>query len=260
MKVLYIDFELMGFELRERMANSFGFNVPDNVGRLSLRNYADVRSPAALGLVLDALDVSQYDVVIFDCLYKFNDAEDENGNAEMKNVCSWLDGIAGKYKFAALVIHHFGKGAQSGKSIVDRFRGGSALAGDFDALLAIAPHEEDDHFIIESEVRSFKRTTPFVARWDYPNFVLAANMDATKHLDKGGRKGAPDSELLKKIPVGKDKAMRFDQLGIDLTKDAFNKRVQKIKSVNTCQKKNINNRNETHYYRENNFNGILIAG
>gem|GEM_PF-4611256 len=260
LKVLYIDFELMEFELRERMLKAFNYNVPDNASRLSLRKYADVRSPKKLEEVLSHLDVDQFDVVVFDCLYKFNDAEDENANSAMKDVCSWLDGVADKYKFAAIVIHHFGKGAQSGKSIVDRFRGGSALAGDFDALMAIAEHEEDEHFIIESEVRSFKKTSPFVARWDYPHFVLADDMDATKHLDKGGRKGIPDSELLKNIPFGEDKAKRFGQLGINLTKDAFNKRVTNIKGVKTCKKINSNKRNETHYYREKTSNGLLIAG
>ena len=251
LNVLYIDFELIEFELRERMASVFEYDeIPANVARLSLRKFSDVRDPQALGRVLEAVDVSKYDVVVFDCLYKFNDAEEENSNSAMKNVCSWLDGVAGKYDFAAIVIHHFGKGTQGGKSIADRFRGGSSLAGDFDAMLSITPHDEENHFIIESEVRSFKKTEPFVTRWDYPHFVVADDKDATAHAKPGAKRKASDSQLLEVLPIGEQNALLPRDIKHGYSDDSTFKRYAKDNDeIKVIKLKTDSGQPANHYYR-----------
>ena len=85
-RVLYIDFELHEWELNERCASACNWDVPQNLATLSLRQHYDVRSTKELSRVLKTIKASQFDVIIFDCLYKFNSAEDENDNAAMKAI------------------------------------------------------------------------------------------------------------------------------------------------------------------------------
>lgn len=251
LKVLYIDFELQEPMLKARILKAFNFAVPDSFAYMSLRKFSAFRSPKALNACLRQNDVSRFDVVVFDCLYKLNDAEDENSNTAMKDVCNWLDQWGGEYDFASIVIHHFGKGQQSNKSVGDRFRGGSALSGDFDAMLSLSAHEEKDHLIVETLVRDFKETESFVVHWDYPHFI-DSDLDANKHADRSGApKKATAEDLRSKLPVGEERAMRYEQLGIErICEKTFTTRFKEMKGVYKVLKTNSSGKKQNHYYRE----------
>lgn len=250
-KVLYVDFELHEWELRERCGKAFQWNVPDTFGRLSLRKHYDIRDPKAISRVLDMIDASKWDAVILDCLYKFNQAEDENDNSQMQAICAWMDQIITQYEITPILIHHFGKGSQGGKSVIDRFRGASSLVGDMDAILSLTPHEDDKNIIVETEVRSFAPTEPFVVKWDYPNFIIDESKDATKHAKPGAKRKAGDDEILSCLPVGEDNARHYINLGCDIAKSTFDKRIKEINGAFTVKKPNSNGKMENAYFRSN---------
>lgn len=249
LKVLYVDFELHKWELSERVGSAFHWMVPDNMGRLSLRSFGDIRNPKALSAALRRAKAGRFDVIVLDCLYKFNDAEDENDNSAMQGICNWLDSMIEEFDVTPIIIHHFGKGAQSGKSTIDRFRGASSLVGDMDAILSLTAHEDDNHLIIDTEVRSFAPTDGFVAIWDYPHFKIADAKDATKHAKPGAARKVADSEILGVLPVGKDNARHFMNLGCDLKKRTFDDRIKQIEGAFVVKKANFSGKQENAYYR-----------
>jgi hypothetical protein len=250
-KVLYVDFELHQWELNERCASACNWDVPANLARLSLRQHYDVRSTTDINRVLKAIDAAQFDVIILDCLYKFNSAEDENDNAAMKAIGAWLDEIIAKYGVTPILIHHFGKGGQAGKDVIDRFRGASSIVGEMDGLISIISHENEGCYIVDSVVRSFKSTPSFVARWDYPHWVLSEDLDASRAARPGAKKKMNDDELLSKIPVGEENKVFFEELELGITEKTFRARTNKMSDVIRTKKNNSSNRQQNAYHRHN---------
>ena len=248
-KVLYIDFELHAWELNERCASACNFNVPDNLATLSLRHHYDVRSTKDISRVLKVIDAAQFDVIILDCLYKFNSADDENDNAAMKAIGAWMDEIIAKYSITPILIHHFGKGTQSGKDVIDRFRGASSVVGEMDGLVSIISHETENCYIVDSVVRSFATTPSFVARWDYPHWVLSEDLDATRAAKPGAKKKQSDDKLLAQIPTGEINAALFDDLKLPMSKVTFNRRRQQIDQILVTKIKTKSGQHENAFYQ-----------
>ena len=248
-RVLYIDFELHEWELDERCASACNWDVPQNLATLSLRQHYDVRSTKELSRVLKTIKASQFDVIIFDCLYKFNSAEDENDNAAMKAIGSWMDEIIAKYEITPILIHHFGKGSQSGKEVIDRFRGASSVVGEMDGLISIISHENEGCYIVDSVVRSFKSTPSFVARWDYPHWVLSEDLDASRAAKPGAKKKQGDDKLLALIPSGEEQAAFFGDLNLDMSKIQFNRRRAEIDAIQVVKMVNSAGKLENAFYR-----------
>ena len=248
-RVLYIDFELHEWELDERCASACNWDVPQNLATLSLRQHYDVRSTKELSRVLKTIKASQFDVIIFDCLYKFNSAEDENDNAAMKAIGSWMDEIIAKYEITPILIHHFGKGSQSGKEVIDRFRGASSVVGEMDGLISIISHENEGCYIVDSVVRSFKSTPSFVARWDYPHWVLSEDLDASRAAKPGAKKKQGDDKLMAMIPSGEDNAAFLGDLDLDISKPQFNRRRAEIDAIQVVKMVNSAGKLENAFYR-----------
>lgn len=98
-------------------------------------------------------------------------------------------------------------------------------------------------------VRSFKTTPAFVARWDYPHWVLSEDLDASRAAKPGAKKKQGDDKLLAKITHGQDNALFINQLDLDMTKDNFNKRRAKIDAIKVVKSVNTAGRIENAYYQ-----------
>jgi hypothetical protein len=143
----------------------------------------------------------------------------------MKAIGVWLDWLVAEFNVTPIIIHHFGKGSQGGRDMIDRFRGASSLVGDMDAMVSLTNHEEADHLIIESSVRSFRQTEPFVARWDYPKFILDESKDPTKHSKPGVARKASDEEILLKIPSGQENALKYSDMDLPVSERHLQRRI-----------------------------------
>jgi hypothetical protein len=91
-------------------------------------------------------------------------------------------------------------------------------------------------------VRSFKSTPSFVARWDYPHWVLSEDLDASRAAKPGAKKKQGDDKLLALIPSGEDNAAFFSDMDLDISQRQFSRRraeidaIQVVKMVNSAGK------------------------
>ena len=118
-----------------------------------------------------------------------------------------------------------------------------------DGLISIISHENENCYIVDSVVRSFKSTPAFVARWDYPHWVLSEDLDASRAAKPGAKKKQGDDKLLANIPHGQDNALFINQLDLGMTKANFNKRRAEIDAIKVVKSVNSAGRIENAYYQ-----------
>ena len=82
-----------------------------------------------------------------------------------------LETLAVKSKAAVVFGAHYSKGNQAGKESIDRVSGSGVYARDPDSILNFTRHEEEDAFVVESNLRNLKPLEKFMVRWDYPLMV-----------------------------------------------------------------------------------------
>lgn len=176
-KVLYVDLELRPEKLAERVfriAERHGIiDLPDTFMRLPLREHPQHRNRDVLAkrIRAEVKAMGGCHLIVIDCLYRILDGLDENASGDMTQLGAWLDTIVADTGSAIAVVHHFGKGGGTGKDSMDRFRGSSALAGEFDALLTLTAHEQQDNCILEGTLRDFAGMPAQTILFDYPRFV-----------------------------------------------------------------------------------------
>ena len=219
-RVLVADLELHEHELNSRLwhisAQGGKPDLPENLARLPLRRFPEHRGRAKLLSTLRTVSEQQggFDLIILDCLYRFLDGLDENATADMSELGKWLDTLVEATQSAVLVVHHFGKGSPGQREQIDRFRGSSTLAGEFDALMTLIPHETEDHYILETTLRSFAKPPPKVLHFDFPTFKLTDEEPTPK------KPGAPakvsDDRILQAVPIGRANAITAKDLAANL--------------------------------------------
>jgi hypothetical protein len=197
MSVIYVDAELHEWELKQRAGRCLNEKPTGNLGLLSLRGYPEWRFWDKLTEFLVKADGAE--VIVIDCLYKFNDVQDENSNSAMKRVGDKLDAICQQTGAAVILVHHFGKGNASGRDTIDRFRGASSLVGEVDALISLTRHELELHYVIETEVRSFPPLRPFVAQLKGSHF-WKSEKDPSDRKKPGFQQQVTDARILELIP------------------------------------------------------------
>jgi RecA-family ATPase len=195
-KVLYLDFELAEWMIDERINAITKFGCPENLTTVCFQQLPDLANLSSLKkYVKEELAQDQYDLIIWDCLYRFIGNRDENSNADMAEVFGWFQGFRTITGATQLIIHHFGKGDHSGKSVNDCFRGASAISGAVDSAVALSAHEEKDHFIVKQISRGFAQQDPFVVHWKYPKFEVTEK-DPSKHRRPGAEQKVSDGEIV----------------------------------------------------------------
>jgi hypothetical protein len=102
---------------------------------------------------------------------------------------------------------------------------------------------------VESVVRSFKSTPSFVARWDYPHWVLSEDLDASRAAKPGAKKKQGDDKLLALIPSGEDNAAFFGDMNLGISKQQFIRRIKDIDAIQVIKLVNSTAKHENAYYR-----------
>lgn len=219
-KVMIADLELHEHELNARLwhisAEGGKPCLSDNLHRLPLRIHPENRKQAILFKTLErhCEAIGGVDLIILDCLYRFLDGLDENAASDMSALGAWLDRLVTATSSAVCVVHHFGKGSPGQRDQLDRFRGSSTLAGEFDALVTLVPHEEADHYIMETTCRSFVRPGPLVLRFDFPHFRVTECEPIPKKPGKPQK--VSDDRILEAVPFGRENAMGARDLAATL--------------------------------------------
>lgn len=162
--VLYIDAELSEeLTLKRFKAMRERMMIPVHPVNLGIKNVKG--TGAKLEDVVSDIEhgVDTADLIIIDPLYMFTTA-DENSNSEMKTEMELIARICATGA-AVAVTHHTTKGAQGGKSSIDRAAGAGVLGRFFDTILTLnlLDRESTDKGVpqrIEGDTRSFRQPVP----------------------------------------------------------------------------------------------------
>ena len=146
-KVLYINLEVDKNSFLHRVADVMektNYKKAEGLDVWNLRGQNVPIDKLAPRLIRRAR-LKNYDVIIFDPLYKINEG-DENNASEMAKFFNHLDYVCVQLQTSIICCHHHSKGAQGGKFSMDRASGSGVFARDPDALLdmiRIDPRDAD---------------------------------------------------------------------------------------------------------------------
>ncbi|MFA7279140.1 MAG: AAA family ATPase [Sterolibacterium sp.] len=126
-------------------------------------------------------------MVILDALYRFiPKGMKENDNADATAIMNTIDNYGAMLETAAIgLVHHTSKGSQGETDLMDVGAGAGAFARATDNHMAVRPHEDADHYIIEAQPRSFKKPEKIVCEWAFP---LWWNVEGKNPDDLKGKK------------------------------------------------------------------------
>lgn len=155
-----------------------------------------------------------YDLIVIDALYRaYPIGMNENDNAQVTQLFNRLTEVSDKLKCSFAVVHHAGKGSQSGKNVTDVGRGGSALQGAVDCHLVLRAYNQNvrDISVLEAIPRTFPEPAAKCLRFAYPVWVEAPEFDPAGAGGGGGSNGNSkhSDEPVKKIPEPDDFARQF---------------------------------------------------
>ena len=192
-KVLYINLEVDGDSFLHRVdevKKAMGITENKQLDIWNLRGEITNIDYIAPRLIRRASG-KNYDVVIFDPLYKINTG-DENSASEMAKFFNRIDEICAKLKASIICCHHHSKGAQGGKFSMDRASGSGVFARDPDALLdmiQINPadaekslEEGQTAWRISATLREFRTPDDIDVIFDYPVHRVTTELAEAKPM------------------------------------------------------------------------------
>lgn len=173
-RVLYLNFELTPAELQSRVraiTNAKGVNVEESFDICNLRGHArDIAE--MMPEIIERCKDKGYAMIIPDPIYSMMGKRNENAANEIADFLNHLSKLSEITGAAVVYSHHFAKGMASSKEQIDRASGSGVFARHPDGIITLTRHQEDNVFVLEAELRSFKRPAPFTVRWDYPRMEV----------------------------------------------------------------------------------------
>lgn len=161
-KVLYVNLEIDERSFYHRIHDVYeelGIKPEhaDNIDIVNLRGKNMSMKKLKAKIIALAKD-KDYSMIMLDPIYKLLEG-DENSASDMRQFVNGLDEIADMCKCCIAIIHHYAKGPQAQKSVIDRASGSGVFARDPDAIIAMSElfvsdvdREEIKARAVESEV------------------------------------------------------------------------------------------------------------
>lgn len=124
----------------------------------------------------------EFALIIIDPVYKLlllvgENIRDENRTGGVATVLDQIDALTERTGAAVAFGAHFSKGSQAQKESIDRVSGSGVWARDPDAIVTFTALEDEDCYAVEMNLRNHAPQKPFSARWEYPVFVRADEVD-----------------------------------------------------------------------------------
>jgi RecA-family ATPase len=139
--------------------------------------------------IIQVLKSRPFVLDVIDPIYKALGDRDENRAGDVAGMLNQIEKIAVETEAAIAFGAHYSKGNQSMKESIDRIGGSGVFARDPDSIMTMTAHEDDECFIVESTLRNFPPSKPFVVRWDWPLFERdrESNPAKLKKVNKEGQ-------------------------------------------------------------------------
>jgi hypothetical protein len=180
-KVIYVNFELPEWAVRERLAAVLAARPECRYlgGYLKIWNLRGHNADLTLlrPILEEQLKDGGYGVIILDPAYKVLGNRDENANGDIAGLMNEFETLGQRCNAAVIVAHHFAKGDSTAKSAMDRMSGAGAWVRDPDTILVATPHEEADCFTVSTILRHLPPVPEFVVEWSFPLMRLALDLD-----------------------------------------------------------------------------------
>ena len=173
-KVIYCNLEIQSEFMQDRVkAIEKAKEIKYEVGSMDIWNLRGRAAPydVIVPMILERIKEREYGLVVLDPIYKLYGDTDENSAGDVAALMNELETLAVKSKAAVVFGAHYSKGNQAGKESIDRVSGSGVYARDPDSILNFTRHEEEEAFVVESNLRNLKPLEKFVVRWDYPLMV-----------------------------------------------------------------------------------------
>lgn len=156
-KVLYINMELDRPSAYKRFKDIYqGMNVPPNhlknISIWNMRGHSIPMDKLTPKLIRRA-QKEKFDAVIIDPIYKVLTGS-ENDAEQMAKFTNNFDKVAAELGTSVIYCHHHSKGAQGGKSSMDRSSGSGVFARDPDAILDLIELEVTDSLRKQQDARA----------------------------------------------------------------------------------------------------------
>jgi hypothetical protein len=168
-KVLLVQFEVQDSDVHRRLKLlQSGMGTPDVGERLAIFNARG--HDFELSRFEWVVKELRPEVLILDPLYAMQEGG-ENAAEDMKPVFRQFLRIASENGCCVCYVHHDAKGNASSRSTRDRGSGSGVIGRAYDAAFLICEHEEEDHFVVETLLRSYPMKKPFAAVWQNGAFL-----------------------------------------------------------------------------------------
>lgn len=230
--VLHIDLELFDFEIRKRfevIQASHGAGSLNSIDVLSLRgcNF----SLSDFSDLSGAIPPDKYSVISIDPVYRMlaGSGVNESDPGVIIDLMNRSSRLVKKTGAGLSLLQHFSKGNQSEKRAIDSYSGSGVWGRAPDICMAFREHEEEKSYQVSVDQRHWLSPEPFAARFAYPRFELAAELDP-ENLKRQKPPGRPSvfstedlcnlinsdeyvsySDLLRRAEVGKTNKRTFER-------------------------------------------------
>ena len=199
-RVLFLNFELTDAELQSRLkavSMTLG-GVDDDATNFDICNLRGHATDIAelMPEIIKQCEGKNYALIIPDPIYCMMGERNENAANDMADFLNHVSLLSEKTGAAVIYTHHFAKGNASKKEPIDRASGSGVFARHADGIIVLTPHKKENAFVVDAELRSFKRPTPFAIKWEYPRMELADDLDPNQLKRPGGRPRSYDVQQI----------------------------------------------------------------
>jgi hypothetical protein len=186
--------------------------LPDNFLYWNLRGLCYDLSLLAKVLITRISQLPDLALIVVDPIYKALGDWDENKSGDMTKLMNLIEMIAVSTGAAVAFGAHFAKGNAGGKDVKDRAAGSGVLARDPDAILTLTRHQQEDCYVVESELRYLPRLPAFGVRWNFPLMLPDEGLDPRELYqpgvkedrgtsEQGGPRAFTEADVLECLPV-----------------------------------------------------------
>lgn len=185
-RVLFVNFEIQRAFIKDRLRiikERKGLDNLDNLEVWTLRGQTADFEDVLEEMIARTKD-HNYSLIVLDPIYKAMVGRSENAASGVSVLCHNLEQVAVETGAAVVFAHHFSKGSQANKAIMDRMSGSGVFARDSDTIITLTQHVEDNCYSVEMILRNLPPQPPFVVQWDFPS------MSVREDLNPGDLKGA----------------------------------------------------------------------
>lgn len=161
-KILYLQAEISEINLAKRlqlMKNQIAAIQPQSFLIHTIKRFDILNEKHFLQLEV-WLCGNNYDVVVFDPLYRFHNKE-ENTSGDMKKVFDRFDEVIDKYNSTVIIVHHHGKGRAEGGH---QLRGSSTIFDWGDSYIML--NKKNKHVDVEWELRNAENPQSLAISWN----------------------------------------------------------------------------------------------